>query len=71
MAEDGFQRSGIPDLLICLKGEFIAIELKNENGKPTALQLHNIEQIKKSGGQAYILRPENFEKWKEEINVQL
>lgn len=67
----GFQRAGIPDLIICLKGKFIAIELKNEIGKPTALQLHNIEQIKKSGGQAYILKPENFEKWKEEINVQL
>lgn len=26
----GYQRSGIPDLIICLKGKFIAIELKTE-----------------------------------------
>ena len=42
-----------------------------KHGKPTPLQLYSIEQIKKSGGQAYILKPENFEKWKEEIHVQL
>lgn len=29
----GFQRAGIPDLIICLKGKFIAIELKNETRK--------------------------------------
>lgn len=26
----GFQKAGIPDLIICLKGKFLAIELKNE-----------------------------------------
>ncbi len=26
----GYQRSGIPDLIICLKGRFIAIELKTD-----------------------------------------
>lgn len=26
----GYQRSGIPDLIICLKGKFIAIELKTD-----------------------------------------
>lgn len=26
----GYQKAGIPDLIICLKGKFIAIELKNE-----------------------------------------
>ena len=30
MAEGGFQKSGIPDLIICLRGRFIAIELKTE-----------------------------------------
>lgn len=58
---------GIPDLIICLKGKFIAIELKNEDGKPSALQLYNVKQIKQSGGQAFILRPSEFEKFKEEV----
>lgn len=29
----GFQRAGIPDLIICLKGKFWAVELKNETRK--------------------------------------
>lgn len=58
---------GIPDLILCLKGKFVAIELKNEDGKPSALQLYNIEKIKQSDGQAFILRPSEFEKFKEEV----
>ena len=63
----GYQRSGIPDLIICLKGKFMAIELKNEDGKPSPLQSYNINKIKQSGGQAFILRPREFEKFKEEV----
>ncbi len=33
----GFQRAGIPDLIICLKGKFIAIELKNEIRKTNTI----------------------------------
>ena len=58
---------GIPDLIICLKGKFIAIELKNEEGKPSELQLYNIDKIKQSGGQAFVLRPSGFENFKEEV----
>lgn len=29
----GFQKAGIPDLIVCLKGKFLAIELKNETRK--------------------------------------
>lgn len=61
---NGVQRSGVPDLLICWKGRFIALELKAENGKPTPLQIHEIEQIKKAGGVALILRPSGFEELK-------
>ena len=45
----------------------MAIELKNEDGKPSPLQLYNINKIKQSGGQAFILRPREFEKFKEEV----
>ena len=38
---------GIPDLIICLKGKFVAIELKNEDGKASALQSYNIDKINK------------------------
>ncbi len=67
MAAEDINAHGIPDLILCLKGKFVAIELKNEDGKPSALQLYNIEKIKQSGGQAFILRPSEFEKFKEEV----
>lgn len=59
-----FTRSGVPDLLVCINGYFLAVELKAENGKPSPLQLHNIEQIRKAGGKAIILYPQDFEMFK-------
>lgn len=59
-----FTKDGIPDLLVCIQGSFMAIELKAENGKPTELQLWNIEQIKKAGGYAFVLYPYQFEEFK-------
>ena len=56
-----FTKSGIPDLLICCNGYFVAVEVKAENGKPSDLQLWNIEEIKKAGGIAMVLYPNQFE----------
>ena len=64
---NGVQRSGIPDLLVCCNGVFLGIEVKAENGKPTELQLWNIEEIKKSGGIAMVLYPKDFENFKKLI----
>ena len=44
--------SGIPDILGVLEGKFIAIELKVGKNKPTKLQLHTVEKIRKAGGLA-------------------
>lgn len=65
----GFQKSGIPDLLCCINGKFVALELKAENGKPSALQVYNIDKINKSGGLGYILYPSQFEEFKKEIEL--
>jgi Holliday junction resolvase len=62
-----FTKAGIPDLLVCCNGYFLAIELKAPNGKPTPLQLHTIEEIKKAGGKALVLYPKNFDEFKEFI----
>ena len=58
---NGFTKSGIPDILACCGGKFLAIEVKAENGKPSALQLHHIEKIKQSGGHAVIVKPSQFD----------
>lgn len=68
---NGFTKSGIPDLLTCCNGHFLAIEVKAENGKPSALQLHHIEKIKESGGHAVVVKPSQFEELKELIKELL
>lgn len=64
---NGFTKSGIPDILACCNGYFLAIEVKAENGRPSELQLHHIEKIKQSGGRAVIVKPSQFEELKELI----
>lgn len=62
-----FTRSGIPDILCCVHGNFVALELKAQNGSPSELQLHVINEIRKSGGFAFVLYPSGFNKFKEFI----
>lgn len=64
---NGFTKSGIPDILACCGGHFLAIEVKAENGKPSELQLHHIEKIKQSGGHAVIVKPSQFDELKQLI----
>ncbi|HHY72676.1 MAG TPA: VRR-NUC domain-containing protein [Bacillus bacterium] len=60
-----YTKEGVPDILACIDGTFHGIELKTDVGQPSKLQLYNIRKIKDSGGEAYILRPKDFESWKE------
>lgn len=61
----GFQKSGIPDLLACINGIMVAIEIKGSRGTPSELQKLNISRINKSGGIGVFLYPEGFEQFKE------
>lgn len=63
----GFQKAGIPDLLCCIRGKFVALELKTEKGRPSVLQKFNIYKIQESGGYARVLRPSEFERFKREV----
>jgi Holliday junction resolvase len=60
-----YTKQGVPDILACINGTFHGIELKTDIGQPSKLQLYNIKKIRESGGEAYILRPKDFESWKE------
>lgn len=64
-----YSKSGIPDIIACINGRFVAIELKATNGKPSKLQVYNIDKINKSGGIGYILYPHQFENFKKEIKL--
>ena len=63
----GYQQAGIPDLLICVNGYFVAVEVKGDRGKPSELQLYNIGKINEAGGVGLVLYPKDFEDFKQLI----
>lgn len=49
-----YMRAGIPDIICCIKGQFVGIEVKDGDNKASALQEAHIRQIKKAGGLAFV-----------------
>ena len=68
---DRFSRIGTPDILACINGKFVAVEVKGEKGKPSDLQLYHIDQIQKAGGYGTVLYPKDFEKFKKDVESLL
>ena len=64
---DRFSRVGTPDIIACINGHFVAVEVKATNGKASELQKYHINQIKESGGFAVILYPDEFDDFKKTI----
>jgi len=61
---NAYTKKGVPDILACANGHFLAIEVKAEDGRPSALQLRNIDDIRKAGGTSLILKPSEFDDFK-------
>lgn len=53
---DLYQETGIPDLLCCIHGLFVGIEVKDPHGKPSAIQLAQGVRIKNAGGHFLIAK---------------
>lgn len=51
--QTGYGVSGIPDILCCLQGRFVAIEIKAPGKKPSAFQKRQIATINEAGGIAF------------------
>ena len=45
--------SGIPDIICCYKGKFMAFEVKTTQGRLSKLQEVTIKRINESGGMAF------------------
>ena len=60
---------GIPDVIICYHGKFVAWELKvgKNKVKTGSLQEYNLNLIKKAGGVAIEVTPQNFEQSLKEL----
>lgn len=65
---NSFTKVGIPDILACVNGYFVGIEVKASNGRPSELQIWNREKIRQAGGISIILYPSQFEEFKILIN---
>lgn len=53
---DLYQETGIPDLLCCWGGLFFGIEVKDPQGKPSAIQLVQGARIENAGGHFIIAK---------------
>lgn len=56
----GLGRAGIPDLICCYNGMFLAIECKAGKGKTTALQERELAAIAAAGGFTFVAREDNL-----------
>ena len=63
-AANGYGRAGIPDIICCHAGWFLAIECKSATGRTTALQDRELQRICDAGGEALVVydTPESFTK---------
>ncbi len=52
-------RSGVPDILSCVDGLFVAFEVKSDTGETSILQDWNLDQIRIRGGKAFAVRSLN------------
>jgi hypothetical protein len=51
---------GDPDLMICMRGFFIGLELKSAYGKASKLQEYKLDKIRKAHGLAFVVFPDNW-----------
>lgn len=64
----GMGRSGVPDIICCFNGVFLAIECKAGKNKTTALQDMEIAAIRKAGGTAFVINENNINEIEDFIN---
>ena len=51
----GYQRRGVPDLIACLDGQFLALEVKRPGLEPTPLQARTLARIRLAEGVAGVV----------------
>ena len=61
---------GTPDLLCCICGFFVALELKrNARARLDPLQAYQLAKIKNAGGIAHVVHPDNWEEILDELRA--
>ena len=49
-------RAGTPDILACVRGRFVALEVKTPTGRLAPIQEHQLARIKEAGGVVAVVR---------------
>ena len=60
----GMGRAGIPDIIGCYNGLFVAFECKANGNNPTALQQREIDAIRTARGIAFVVDENNVDEIK-------
>jgi len=63
-----YSSRGVSDLVYCIHSLYVAIEVKTETGKLTALQARFSNQVIEAGGLAYVIYGKDESKLKEIIH---
>lgn len=57
-----YGKSGVPDLILCVEGQFLAFEVKAHGNTPTEKQAVTLDDIGSAGGEAtWVDNVEEFE----------
>lgn len=52
-------KAGIPDVVACIDGKFVTVEVKSDTGIQSRLQKYNQRRIEEEGGYYFLLCPFN------------
>ena len=55
-----YAKAGTPDILACIEGRFVGIEVKAGKNKPTMLQISALRHIDSAGGLALVINENNL-----------
>jgi Holliday junction resolvase len=67
---NGFGRAGIPDIVGCYNGQFVAFECKANGGRTTALQEREIHAIQSAKGWAFVISELNVDHVEELLRLE-
>ena len=56
-----YGKRGVPDFLVCVNGEFLAVEAKAKKGKLSAMQKFELKRIADAYGYTFVAYPDNLE----------
>lgn len=66
----GFGRSGVPDIIVCYRGQFLGVECKAGKNKPTALQEAEMAKVRAAGGSTLVINEDNINELQEWLDAR-